>query len=50
MALPPKKSLIQILGEKGKITREIDLIKKSRGEEKNKVSGLRLDTVSAGRY
>jgi twitching motility protein PilT len=36
--------------KKGKIIRQIDLIKKSRGEEKNKVSGLRLDTVSAGRY
>ncbi len=36
--------------KKGKIIRAIDLIKKSRGEEKNKVSGLRLDTVSAGRY
>lgn len=35
---------------KGKITREIDLIKKSRGEEKDRVSGLRLDTVAAGRY
>jgi twitching motility protein PilT len=36
--------------KKGKIIRAIDLIKESRGEEKNKVSGLRLDTVSAGRY
>jgi twitching motility protein PilT len=36
--------------KKGKLIRQIDLIKKSRGEEKNKVSGLRLDTVSAGRY
>jgi twitching motility protein PilT len=36
--------------KKGKVIRSIDLIKKSRGEEKNKVSGLRLDTVSAGRY
>ena len=35
---------------KGKVTREVDLIKKTRGEEKNKVSGLRLDTVAAGRY
>ncbi len=36
--------------KKGKVSRAIDLIKKSRGEEKNKVSGLRLDTVAAGRY
>jgi twitching motility protein PilT len=36
--------------KKGKITREIDLIKKSRGDEQNKVSGLRLDLLSAGRY
>ena len=36
--------------KKGKISRAIDLIKKSRGEEKNKVSGLRLDTVSSSRY
>jgi twitching motility protein PilT len=36
--------------KKGKVVRAIDLIKKSRGEEKNKVSGLRLDTVSAGRF
>jgi twitching motility protein PilT len=36
--------------KKGKISRSIDLIKKSRGEEKNKVSGLRLDTLAAGRY
>ena len=35
---------------KGKVTRQIDLIKKSRGEEKNKVSGLRLDTASSSRY
>lgn len=35
---------------KGKITREIDLIKKSRGTEKDRVSGLRLDTLAAGRY
>ena len=36
--------------KKGKVSRAVDLLKKSRGEEKNKVSGLRLDTVSAGRY
>ena len=36
--------------KKGKVIRAVDLIKKSRGEEKNKVSGLRLDTMSAGRY
>ena len=35
---------------KGKVIRQIDLIKKSRGEEKNKTSGLRLDTVSSSRY
>ena len=35
---------------KGKIIRQIDLIKKSRGEEKNKVSGLRLDTAASSRY
>ena len=35
---------------KGKIIRSIDLIKKSRGEEKNKVSGLRMDTVASSRY
>lgn len=36
--------------KKGKVIRQIDLIKKSRGEEKNKVSGLRLDTASSSRY
>ena len=36
--------------KKGKISRAIDLVKKARGEEKDKVSGLRMDTVSAGRY
>ncbi len=36
--------------KKGKISRAIDLLKKSRGQEKNKVSGLRLDTLAAGRY
>ena len=35
---------------KGKVTRQIDLIKKSRGEEKHKVSGLRLDTAASSRY
>ena len=35
---------------KGKVTRQLDLIKKSRGEEKNRVSGLRLDTASSSRY
>jgi twitching motility protein PilT len=35
---------------KGKVIRALDLIKKSRGEEMNKVSGLRMDVVSAGRY
>ena len=35
---------------KGKVTRQIDLIKKSRGEEKGKVSGLRLDTAASSRY
>ena len=35
---------------KGKVIRAIDLIKKSRGEEKNKVSGLRMDTVASSRY
>jgi twitching motility protein PilT len=36
--------------KKGKITREIDLIKKSRGEEQAKTSGLRMDVLSVGRY
>ena len=36
--------------KKGKVSRALDLIKKSRGQEKNKVSGLRLDTMAAGRY
>ncbi len=36
--------------KKGKVIRQIDLIKKSRGEEKNKNSGLRLDTASSSRY
>ena len=36
--------------KKGKVIRQIDLIKKSRGEEKNKVSGLRLDTAASSRY
>ncbi len=35
---------------KGKVVRQIDLIKKSRGEEKNKNSGLRLDTAASSRY
>ena len=35
---------------KGKVIRAVDLIKKSRGEEKNKVSGLRMDTVASSRY
>ena len=36
--------------KKGKVIRQVDLIKKSRGEEKNKVSGLRLDTAASSRY
>ena len=36
--------------KKGKVIRAVDLIKKSRGAEKNMVSGLRMDTVAAGRY
>ena len=36
--------------KKGKITREIDLIKKSRGEEQARTSGLRMDVLSVGRY
>ncbi len=36
--------------KKGKLTREIDLIKKTRGEDGNKASGLRMDLLSAGRY
>ena len=35
---------------KGKVIRQIDLIKKSRGEEKNKNSGLRMDVVASSRY
>ena len=45
-----EETAVLFASRKGKITREIDLIKKSRGEEKNRVSGLRLDTMAAGRY
>jgi twitching motility protein PilT len=45
-----EETAVLYASNKGKVTREIDLLKKSRGEEKLKVSGLRLDTVSAGRY
>lgn len=36
--------------QKGKVSRALDLLKKSRDSQKNQVSGLRLDTVSAARY
>ena len=41
---------LSFASNKGKVIRAIDLIKKSRGEEKNKVSGLRMDTVASSRY
>ena len=45
-----EETALAFASNKGKITRAIDLIKKSRGEEKNKVSGLRMDTVASSRY
>ena len=45
-----EETALLFASKKGKVIRQIDLIKKSRGEEKNKVSGLRLDTVSSSRY
>lgn len=36
--------------KKGKMSRELDLIKKSRGDAQGINSGLRLDLASAGRY
>ncbi len=36
--------------KKGKITREIDLIKKSRSEDTEKLSGLHMDLASVGRF
>ncbi len=45
-----EETALLFASKKGKIIRQIDLIKKSRGEEKNKVSGLRLDTASSSRY
>ncbi|MBV9127595.1 MAG: PilT/PilU family type 4a pilus ATPase [Verrucomicrobia bacterium] len=36
--------------KKGKIQREIDLIKKARGEGQGQHSGLQLDLAAAGRY
>ncbi len=41
---------ISFASNKGKVIRAIDLIKKSRGEEKEKNSGLRMDTVASSRY
>ncbi len=41
---------LSFASNKGKVIRAIDLIKKSRGEEKNKMSGLRMDTVASSRY
>ena len=45
-----EETALLFASKKGKVIRQIDLIKKSRGEEKNKVSGLRLDTASSSRY
>ncbi len=45
-----EETALLFASNKGKVTRQIDLIKKSRGEEKNKVSGLRLDTAASSRY
>ena len=45
-----EETALLFASNKGKVTRAIDLIKKSRGEEKNKVSGLRMDTVASSRY
>lgn len=36
--------------KKGKMSRELDLIKKSRGEDRHRESGLRLDMASVGRF
>ena len=45
-----EETALAFASNKGKITRSIDLIKKSRGEEKNKVSGLRMDIAASSRY
>ena len=45
-----EETALLFASNKGKVTRAIDLIKKSRGEEKNKTSGLRMDTVASSRY
>ena len=45
-----EETALSFASNKGKVIRAIDLIKKSRGEEKNKVSGLRMDTVASSRY
>ena len=45
-----EETALLFASKKGKVIRQIDLIKKSRGEEKNKVSGLRLDTAASSRY
>ncbi len=45
-----EETALSFASNKGKITRAVDLIKKSRGEEKDKVSGLRMDTVASSRY
>ncbi len=45
-----EETALAFSSNKGKVTRAIDLIKKSRGEEKNKTSGLRMDVASSSRY
>ena len=45
-----EETALSFASNKGKVIRAIDLIKKSRGEEKNKTSGLRMDTVASSRY
>ena len=45
-----EETALLFASKKGKVIRQIDLIKKSRGEEKNKNSGLRLDTAASSRY
>ena len=48
--LVDEETALSFSTNKGKVTRQLDLIKKSRGEEKNRTSGLRLDTASSSRY
>ena len=45
-----EETALRFASNNGKVTRQLDLIKKSRGEEKNRTSGLRLDTASSSRY